>query len=52
MSQQENQYPVLPAEFSGERLLTLTQAQIDELQMLHGEDAVADRVYQYIQSLA
>ena len=52
MSQQENQYPVLPAEFSGARLLKITQEQFDELETIYGQDQLAERAYEFVQSLA
>jgi hypothetical protein len=51
MSEQEIQYPELPTEFTGLRLLNLTQAQTDELVSLYGQDALGDRFYDYIHEL-
>jgi hypothetical protein len=51
MSSEQQSYPVLPLEFSGQRLLTLTQPQVEELQSIYGENAPGDRFYEYLHSL-
>jgi transcriptional regulator with XRE-family HTH domain len=50
-SMEEKSYPPLPSEFSGQRLLKLTQPQFDELEELYGLEQLAQTVYEFIQSL-
>jgi hypothetical protein len=52
MCEQEIQYPALPLEFTGERLLKVNQEQWNELEMIYGEEQLGDRAYEFVQSLA
>jgi hypothetical protein len=51
MSEHEQAFPVLPAEFTGQVLLKLAQTQYDELEVIYGEAQLADRAYEFVQSL-